>query len=88
MSEMPIFPIGMVKQYKAPKSYYNTFDIRDYTFEQYAGQTKFRTQKFNNILLRPEMAELKAFCEESAMDFLDNVLQMEYEEFFITETRD
>ena len=86
MNEMPIFPIGMVKQYKAPKSYYDTFDIRDYTFEQYAGQTKFRTQKINNILLRPEMAELKAFCEESAIDYLDNVLQMEYEEFFITES--
>ena len=48
MNEMPIFPLGTVKQYQAPKSYYDTFDIRDYTFEQYAGQTKFRTQKFNN----------------------------------------
>jgi len=45
-----------------------------------------RTQKFNNILLHSEFDEVRAFVEESAKDFLDNEMQMDYEEFFITDS--
>ena len=86
MTGVPLFPTGMVKQYKAPRSFMNTLDLTKFTFEKFSGQTKLRTQKFNNILLHPEFREVREFVEESARDFLDNVMQMEYEEFFLTES--
>ena len=86
MIGVPIFPTGIVKQYDAPRPFMNTLDLTKFTFEKFEGQTKFRTQKFNNILLHPEFDEVRQFVEESAKDFLDNELQMDYEEFFITDS--
>ena len=64
----------------------NTLDFSKFTFEKFDGQTKLRTQKFNNILLHPEFKEVKELIQECAEDFLDNALEMEYEEFFFTES--
>ena len=86
MSGVPLFPTGMVQPYTAPKSFMNTLDFSKLTFERFDGQTKLRTEKFNNILLHPEFEEVKAWIQECAEDFLTNVLQMEYEEFFFTES--
>ena len=86
MTSVPIFPTGIVKQYKAPKPFMDTLDLTKFTFLKFGGQTKFRTEKFNNILLHPEFSEVRQFVEESAKDFLDNEMQMEYEEFFLTES--
>ena len=86
MSGIPLFPTGIVQPYTAPKSFMNTLDLSKFTFERFDGQTKLRTQKFNNILLHPEFQEVKAWIQECAEDFLSNVLQMEYEEFFFTES--
>ena len=86
MSGIPLFPTGIVQPYTAPKSFMNTLDLSKFTFERFDGQTKLRTQKFNNILLHPEFQEVKAWIQECAEDFLTNVLQMEYEEFFFTES--
>ena len=86
MSGIPLFPSGIVQPYTAPKSFMNTLDLSKFTFEQFDGQTKLRTQKFNNILLHPEFKEVKAWIQECAEDFLDNALEMEYEEFFFTES--
>ena len=61
-------------------------DLSRFTFEKFKGQTKLRTKKFNNLLLQPEFKEMKIWVEICAKDFLDNVLEMEYEEFFITES--
>ena len=86
MRGVPIFPTGIVKQYETPKPFMHTLDLTKFTFEKFGGQTKLRTQKFNNILLHSEFDEVRAFVEESAKDFLDNEMQMDYEEFFITDS--
>ena len=61
-------------------------DLSRLEFEKFKGATKLRTKKFHNLLLQPEFKEIKIWVEECAKDFLDNVLKMEYEEFFITES--
>ena len=86
MSGIPLFPTGIVQPYTAPKSFMNTLDFSKFTFEKFDGQTKLRTQKFNNILLHPEFKEVKVWIQECAEDFLENALEMEYEEFFFTES--
>ena len=86
MSGIPLFPTGMVQLYEAPKSFMKTLDLSKVTFEKFDGQTKLRTEKFNNILLHPEFEEVKAWIQEMAEDFLTHVLQIEYEEFFFTES--
>ena len=59
MSGIPLFPTGMVQPYTAPKSFMNTLDLSSLEFEKFAGQTKLRTRKFNNLLLHPEFKEIK-----------------------------
>ena len=86
MSGIPLFPTGIVQPYTAPKSFMDTLDFSKLTFERFDGQTKLRTQKFNNILLHSEFQEVKAWIQECAEDFLDNALELEYEEFFFTES--
>ena len=86
MSGVPLFPNGIVKPYTTPKSFMNTLDLSSFEFEKFAGQTKLRTRKFINILLHPEFKEIKEWVQECAEDFLDTVLQIEYEEFFFTES--
>ena len=86
MTGVPIFPSGVVKPYTSPKSFMNDLDLSRLTFEKFKGATKLRTKKFNNLLLQPEFKEMKVWVEECAKDFLDNVLEMEYEEFFLTES--
>ena len=86
MTGVPLFPVGMVKQYLTPKSFMDDLDLSRFTFEKFKDQTKLRTKKFNNLLLQPEFKEIKVWAEECAKDFLDNVLKMEYEEFFLTES--
>ena len=86
MTGVPLFPTGLVKQYHTPKPFIDNLDLSKFTFEKFKGQTKLRTEKFNNILLQPEFKEIRVWVENCAKDFLDNVLQMEYEEFFLTES--
>ena len=86
MSGIPLFPTGIVQPYTAPKSFMNTLDLSSLEFEKFAGQTKLRTRKFNTLLLHPEFKEVKVWIQECAEDFLENALEMEYEEFFFTES--
>ena len=86
MTGVPLFPAGMMKQYHTPKPFMDDLDLSRFTFEKYKGQTKLRTGKFNNILLQPEFKDIRIWVEECARDYLTDVLQMEYEEFFLTES--
>ena len=86
MTGVPIFPSGIVKQYFTPKSFMDDLDLSRFTFEKFKDQTKLRTKKFNNLLLQPEFKEMKIWVEGCAKDFLHNVLEMEFEEFFLTES--
>ena len=86
MTGVPLFPTGLVKQYTTPKSFMDDLDLSRFTFEKFKGQTKLRTEKFNNILRQPEFKDVRIWVEDCAKDFLNDVLQMEYEEFFLTES--
>ena len=86
MTGVPLFPTGMVKQYHSSSHFLDTVDLTNVTFEKFSGQTKLRSEKFYNILLEPEFKEIHDFVKSSAEDFLDNVLELEYEEFFVTES--
>ena len=86
MTGVPIFPTGIVKQYLTSESFMDNLDLSRFTFEKYKGQTKLRTEKFNNLLLQSEFKEIRIWVEWCAKDFLDNILEMEYEEFFLTES--
>ena len=83
---LALFPAGMVNLYKAPKSFLNDLDLTQITFQKYEGQTKLRSEKFNSILMQSGFEEVKSWVEECANDFLTNVLELEYEEFFLTES--
>ena len=86
MTGVPLFPTGIVKQYFTPKSFIDDLDLSKFTFKKFKGQTKLRTEKFNNLLLQPVFKEIKVWVEECAKDFLDNVLELEHEECFLTES--
>ena len=39
MSGVPLFPMGMVKPYTAPKSFMETLDLSLFEFHKFKGQT-------------------------------------------------
>ena len=79
---IPLFPASVIKPYTAPKSFIDNLDLTEF-----AGvNVNNHIGKFSNILLRPKFEEIRIWIEGCAKDFLDNVLEMEYEEFFLTES--
>tara|TARA_B110000240_G_C13480057_1_gene444891 strand:- start:1067 stop:1696 length:630 start_codon:yes stop_codon:yes gene_type:complete len=86
MSGVPIFPSGIVKQYISPIPFGNNTDLTKFTYEQFKGSTKLRTEKFKNILLDPSLKDLKTWIEIQAKDYLDNELGIDYDEFFFSES--
>ena len=86
MSGVPIFPSGVVKQYISPIPFGDNTDLTKFTYEQFKGSTKLRTEKFKNILLDPSLKDLKTWIEIQAKDYLDNELGIDYEEFFFSES--
>ena len=86
MSGVTIFPSGIVKQYISPIPFGDNTDLTKFTYEQFKGSTKLRTEKFKNILLDPSLKDLKTWIEIQAKDYLDNELGIDYEEFFFSES--
>ena len=86
MNGVPIFPSGIVKQYISPIPFGDNVDLTKFTYEQFKGSTKLRTEKFKNILLDPSLKDLKTWIEIQAKDYLDNELGIDYEEFFFSES--
>ena len=86
MSGVPIFPSGIIKQYISPISFGDNTDLTKFTYEQFKGSTKLRTEKFKNILLDPSLKDLKTWIEMQAKDYLDNELGIDYDEFFFSES--
>ena len=86
MSGVPIFPSGIVKQYISPIPFGDNTDLTKFTYEQFKGSTKLRTEKFKNILLDSSLKDLKTWIEIQAKDYLDNELGIDYEEFFFSES--
>jgi len=86
MSGVPIFPSGIIKQYISPIPFGDNTDLTKFTYEQFKGSTKLRTEKFKNILLDPSLKDLKTWIEIQAKDYLDNELGIDYDEFFFSES--
>ena len=86
MNGVPIFPSGIVKQYISPIPFGDNTDLTKFTYEQFKGSTKLRTEKFKNILLDPSLKDLKTWIEIQAKDYLDNELGIDYDEFFFSES--
>ena len=86
MNGVPIFPSGIVKQYISPIPFGDNTDLTKFTYEQFKGSTKLRTEKFKNILLDSSLKDLKTWIEIQAKDYLDNELGIDYEEFFFSES--
>ena len=86
MSGVPIFPSGIVKQYISKITFGDNTDLTKFTYEQFKGSTKLRTEKFKNILLDSSLKDLKTWIEIQAKDYLDNELGIDYEEFFFSES--
>ena len=63
MTDVPIFPSGIVKQYLTPKSFMDDLDLSRLEFEKFKGATKLRTKKFHNLLLQPEFKEIKVWVD-------------------------
>ena len=77
---IPLFPASVLKSYTAPKSFIDNLDLTEF-----AGvNVNNHIGKFSNILIQPKFEEIRIWIEECAKDYLDNVLELEYEEFFIT----
>ena len=69
MSGVPIFPSGIVKQYISPIPFGDNTDLTKFTYEQFKGSTKLRTEKFKNILLDSSLKDLKTWIEMDLKNF-------------------
>ena len=77
---IPLFPASVLKSYTAPKSFIDNLDLTEF-----AGvNVNSHLNKHMNILIQPKFEEIRIWVEECAKDYLDNVLELEYEEFFLT----
>ncbi len=55
MSGVPIFPAGVVKIYESPTKFSETFDLKNFKTEKHYGSNKWRSEKFNNVLLHDSL---------------------------------
>ena len=77
---IPIFPAGVVKPYTSPKSFIDNLDLTEFS----GVNVNNHIYKFSNILIQPKFEEIRIWVEDCANDYLDNILELEYEEFFLT----
>ena len=83
---IPIFPLGVIKIYNNPNPpVYKS----DFKFVGQGGNNPNTTQfgdELPNIVEKPEMKDLKLWFEECTKDYLDNVMQIAYDEYWIHES--
>tara|TARA_B100000424_G_scaffold166072_1_gene127527 strand:- start:1988 stop:2692 length:705 start_codon:yes stop_codon:yes gene_type:complete len=83
---IPIFPLGVIKIYNNPNPpVYKS----DFKFVGQGGNNPNTTQfgdELPNIVEKPEMKDLKVWFEECTKDYLDNVMQIAYDEYWIHES--
>ena len=88
MTEIPVFPAGVLKIYQNP----NPPDIPsmdEFEFNQQAIANPDTTQFGNempNIVDHAGLAELKDWFYDCVQDYLDNVMTLDYREFWIHES--
>ena len=84
MSEIPIFPAGVLKIYNNPNPP-RIPSMEDFQFNQQAIANPETTQFLDtpNIVDHDGLADLKVWFEECVKDYLDNVMTLDYREFWI-----
>jgi uncharacterized protein (TIGR02466 family) len=86
MSGVPIFPAGVVKIYESPTKFSETFDLKNFKTEKHYGSNKWRSEKFNNVLLHDSLTELHDWVKTCIDDYLTNEIFMKYSDHFVTES--
>ena len=88
MTEIPVFPAGVLKIYQNP----NPPDIPsmdEFEFNQQAIANPDTTQfgnEMTNIIDHAGLSELKDWFYDCVQDYLDNVMTLDYREFWIHES--
>ena len=86
MSGVPIFPAGVVKIYESPTKFSETFDLKNFKTEKHYGSNKWRSEKFNNVLLHDSLTELHDWVKTCIDDYLTNESFMKYSDHFVSES--
>ena len=86
MSGVPIFPAGVVKIYESPTKFSETFDLKNFKTEKHYGSNKWRSEKFNNVLLHDSLTELHDWVKTCIDDYLTNEIFMKYSDHFVSES--
>ena len=86
MSGVPIFPAGVVKIYESPTKFSETFDLKNFKTEKHYGSNKWRSEKFNNVLLHDSLTELHDWVKPCIDDYLTNEIFMKYSDHFVSES--
>ena len=85
--EIPVFPAGVLKIYNNPKPPVIP-SMEEFEFNQQVISNPDTTQflEASNIIDHDGLADLKVWLEECVKDYLDNVMTLDYREFWIHES--
>ena len=86
MSGVPIFPTGIIKTYNSPTKFSEEFEPKNFSVKKYGGSNKWRSEKFNNVMLHKSLNGLHEWVKSCIDDYLTNELRMKYDEHFISES--
>ncbi len=86
MSGVPIFPTGIIKTYNSPTKFSEEFEPKNFSVKKYGGSNKWRSEKFNNVMLHKSLNGLHEWVKTCIDDYLTNELRMKYDEHFISES--
>ena len=86
-TEIPVFPAGVLKIYNNPNPP-EIPSMEEFNFNQQAIANPDTTQFLEtpNIVDHDGLADLKVWFEECVKDYLDNVMTLDYREFWIHES--
>jgi|TARA_R110000823_G_scaffold290614_2_gene408903 uncharacterized protein (TIGR02466 family) len=85
--EIPVFPAGVLKIYNNPKPPVIP-SMEEFEFNQQVISNPDTTQflEASNIIDHDGLADLKVWLEECVKDYLDNVMTLDYRDFWIHES--
>ena len=83
---VPIFPAGVVSIFENPNKFSEKFNLDNFKVEKYAGTNKYRSEKFKNIIKDESLSELYDWINDCIKQYLDQVIYLKYENFFISES--
>ena len=75
-----------MKIYESPTKFSETFDLKNFKTEKHYGSNKWRSEKFNNVLLHDSLTELHDWVKTCIDDYLTNEIFMKYSDHFVSES--